>query len=256
MQLEELNWILDANPLGIIVQDESQKVVWVNQTLADWLVSSKDELLGDGIHFLAQLENGTSITLPKPHRQVLCSKVRHNDFTVWYLEDNSRLHQLEDEFIAMQAKHGIDNVTGLPNHNGILQQLESQVTRSRRYHNPLTIVLLSIRARISAVETGIDETMLIRISQLLKDQLRWADQIGRLDEENFLLILPETSSSDAHRIIDKLHSRIEVESKQSILASFAHYQWQRGDDSKAMLNKVRTDLNTEIQKANQNSLSA
>lgn len=249
MKLEELTWILDSNPLGILAQNTAGEVVWVNQTLADWLLLDKDELLGSSPNFLEKLQDGASITLPKPHRQVMCNRVNQNDVQVWYLEDVSRLHQLEDEFRAMQKKHGIDAVTGLPNHAGILQHLESQVTRSRRYHNPLTVVQMAIRPRISDVDSAIEDSLLIRISQLLKDQLRWADHIGRLDETNFLLILPETSEEDGHKIIDKLLSRLETETNQTIIANFAHYQWQRGDDSKAMLNKVRLDLDTVMEKA-------
>ena len=121
------------------------------------------------------------------------------------LGDRDRLH----EELAQHTTR--DAVTGLPNRQALLQGLEPLVSRSRRYHNPLSVIRLRID-NLADIDTefgkGNSETALTAVSQMLKDQMRWADLIGRFDNDEFLLVLPETAADAANYLLEKLRQRL------------------------------------------------
>ncbi len=91
--------------------------------------------------------------------------------------------------------------------------------------------------------------MLISISHLLNDQLRWADIIGRLNETDFLLVLPETHADDANKVVENMKEKLgqlnipDVEpSDFEITAQFGVAEWRKGDDMGLLLMRARNIL--------------
>jgi diguanylate cyclase (GGDEF)-like protein len=91
--------------------------------------------------------------------------------------------------------------------------------------------------------------VLLAISHMLNDQMRWADIIGRLSDDDFLLVLPETHADAASGIAEKIRERIEMldvpelEFEHSdISVDFGVAEWQKGDDVGLLMMRARETL--------------
>ncbi len=144
--------------------------------------------------------------------------------------------RLETELSA-QTLH--DPVTGLLNRRGLMVALEPQVSRSRRYNSQLALILMDVYG------AGAEPNFLVRVSQILKDQLRWADVIGCSEDHEFILVLPETSRDDALSLTEKLNERLasEFQSSEPNWAAYGVAGWQKTDNSITLLRRAQTALN-------------
>lgn len=153
-------------------------------------------------------------------------------------EENEQLRQ------ELQERLGTDRLTGLLNYRALMQILEPQIARSRRYHNPLSVVLMRIKPFLfdAAESANLDDDNILAVARLLKDQMRWADQIGRFDEAAFLLVLPETSGKDAQMLTQKIKKGIDIlnqNAKKKVIADFGLSEWTKGDDLHRLLGRAK-----------------
>lgn len=159
-------------------------------------------------------------------------------------DENQSLHrQLRDLRLN-------DNLTGLPNQRAIRQALDLQISRSRRYNNPLSILLVQTglqQARVEPLQKSAD-TLVLTVSRFLRDRLRWVDQVGRWEDNIFLVILPETTRPDAHQLIEKIQAdlgRLELPSPLETFSpalDFGLGVWEKGDDLRTLLQAASSDL--------------
>lgn len=246
--------ILEEFPVGILLMG-NRRIEWVNKALADALHTPKDELIGLS-HEAAKntvltsiFEDSDKVCVTDSEGEHLWLKRQNVDLAnqplqVQVFTDVSRQTKLETELErlvsdirSLETKHPI---TGLLNRKAILHTLDTQVSRSRRYQNPLALLRLSLKSSNPDSE---NRDTLRNISQMLKDQLRWADQIGMIDETTFLIILPETSLSAAKELATKLASdRTTLGDNQANWSiKFGAAGWQKGDDPEKLLNRVQVD---------------
>ena len=169
------------------------------------------------------------------------------------LERDALLSELESVSLT-------DEETGMPNQRALSQSLESQVSRSRRYKNPLTILIMQVDNLddfITSQETESARPLLIAIRNMLNDQLRWADTIGRMNENEFLLILPETHLEATGQMIELINQRLGnlyIEGVENgdfkVQARFGKAEWHKGDDVSLLMMRAREVLEeTEKQTA-------
>ena len=103
-----------------------------------------------------------------------------------------------------------DSLTGLFNHNNILEQLEIEIERAKRSDQQLAFAMLDIDHFKSINDnfghlTG--DRVIISFARLLQRSLRRGDIIGRYGGEEFAVILPNTSAEQAQQVLDKLRER-------------------------------------------------
>lgn len=103
----------------------------------------------------------------------------------------------------------IDSITNLPNKNALLLILERQITESARFREerPLTIISIAMKnfAEINQKyghATG--DHILNFVAENIKSQLRQMDSIGRLANDEFLLILPTSNAKTAEKIVQRI----------------------------------------------------
>jgi two-component system, cell cycle response regulator len=100
-----------------------------------------------------------------------------------------------------------DALTGLANRRYILTQLSSQVSGARRHGRPLSVAIVDID-HFKPVndrhghQTG--DKVLVAVARSLAEHLRAEDHLGRLGGEEFLVVLPDTDTTAAERVIGKL----------------------------------------------------
>ncbi len=246
--------MLEDLPAGILLLDNG-RIRWVNNALAAAFNTGKDRLVGldpekaaDTL-FAPLFEDGNRLSMTGLHGGCVWFNRQRIDlamagFEVQIFADISRLVELENDLERMatelQALETHHPATGLLNRNTIMQALNTQVSRSRRYENPLALLRLSLIFSNPGGDMG--ET-LREISQMLNDQLRWADQIGMMDDNTFLIILPETSLSAAKELATKLaNDRTTLgDHHEHWTIRFGAAAWEKGDDPAKLLNRLQAD---------------
>lgn len=158
-------------------------------------------------------------------------------------EDNTRLLQQVEELRLT------DELTGLPNKRAISQALDLHISRSRRYQNSLSAVLVHVGTQSDAgVQPLSNDPLILAVSRFLRDRLRWVDQVGRWDDNLFLAVLPETGPDDARKLLEKIHGEQDSLNVPEAFAdarptlSFGIGSWQKGDDLRTLLRSTLQDL--------------
>lgn len=255
LTLEQTLALLDNTPDPLLLLDADDRVVGGNAALRILIGAALDQLDGrraadlaghplqlllashetfaylaaDDRHaYLAPLD----VRLPPGGQAVRARMLRDVTDSEHLRVERERL-QTE---LEAQALH--DPVTGLLNRRGLMVALEPQVSRSRRYTSPLSLVIMDVHG--ARPEDG----FLLQISQILKDQLRWADVIGLGEDRSFIMALPETRRDDALVLTDKLNERLAREFPDSDggWAAYGVVEWQKTDNANTLLRRAQTAL--------------
>ncbi|MBP2310945.1 diguanylate cyclase [Azospirillum soli] len=105
-----------------------------------------------------------------------------------------------------------DPLTGAANRRFFLERAQEEIARSRRYGHPLSVLMTDIdhfkRINDTHGHAAGDEA-LKRFANLLRDDLRPSDLIGRYGGEEFVVLLPETELADAPAVAERLRAKVE-----------------------------------------------
>jgi len=268
LKLKELQNIVDNSPLGIIVISPDGTIDWVNKNMCNILHCTAAKLVDKTIETidprLAGLyTDGTTLHLKanSRHDDIWLINVAHkvvdnpNMGTIHYLSDVSSLHNLalKHEYLKTEFEdvNVTDPITGLPNRRAMYQTLEPQVSRSRRYDNPLSIIIMKLND-LNTVESNFGSPttnkMMLEISQMLNDQLRWADTIGKLEDDEFIFVLPETDSNASQNLISKVKEHLseiildDTNLSSIIQTQFGSASWEKGDDVGLLMRRAREQM--------------
>lgn len=144
-----------------------------------------------------------------------------NDKTTQLEELNSSLEQKVEERTAElnESKNNFkklattDELTSMHNRYSIMNILTSEVSRSNRYKTPLSIIMYDIDFFKKVNDTyghTVGDTILSSLSNLVLNNLRDVDIVGRYGGEEFLIILPNTILEDAKQYAERLRKQVEV----------------------------------------------
>ncbi len=244
---------LEEVPLGVMIVQE-REIKWINDSCARILSASREDLLGlDALQAAARgldalFEDSPELCLTRGDGETRWLRREHKRLEgstaeAYFFQDVSPVIELERQRDRLQATVNAletrDGTTGLLKRNAILHALDSELTRSRRYYNPLSVIQLSLvpPERVGAGEVS---HTLLTVAQEFKDHLRWADQIGHLEPARFLLILPETPLADAERLAAKLaRERVALAHEtEGWRFSYAVTCWRKGDDVRKLLERL------------------
>lgn len=105
----------------------------------------------------------------------------------------------------------IDPKTGLLNAAAWEREASAQITRATRAHAPVTIALIDIDRFKTVNDTHghlAGDEVLKAISRMFTEVLRGYDAVGRFGGEEFVVLLPRTSSEEAFHIAERLRNHI------------------------------------------------
>lgn len=275
LSLQVVTNLLENVPVGIVVSDSDDNIVWCNQTLAKIIGESDDSITGQPLEKLTQsklrpiTESADTVLVPgdevTPDRwlkhQTMEIAGDNKTYTATVYSDISEISSLlaEQEKLIEQLNQlsTVDRESGLLNHRAMLQHLEPLVSRSRRYNNDLSLITMEITNMDKIVDDhGPDAgtQAIVEVSRLLKDQLRWADVISRVEYNRFVIILPETGKDAAVHLANKVSSQVSDLSinldgtNLTLEAGFGVTGWEKGNDSVLMLRKAGQALDTAKEK--------
>jgi diguanylate cyclase (GGDEF)-like protein len=264
MELKQMTAIdeklLQRISCGLLLLDADNRVEWVNDVMASKLGMQPAEVLGNTLAGLPETAQHLLSAEPRllqlPSGQGWVSREVHSNddgqrlFVIFDItteeqlaEDNARLRQQVEDLRLT------DELTGLPNKRAISQALELHISRSRRYQNPLSVVMVYVDmqalARVRPMST---DPIVLAVSRFLRDRLRWVDQIARWDDNVFVLVLPETTEADAKALLDKItHEQDAMNLPDSYVdlapkLGFGLACWKKGDDIRTLLRSALDDL--------------
>jgi two-component system cell cycle response regulator len=110
------------------------------------------------------------------------------------------------EFLA-----STDALTGCLNRRALIESLERELERARRYNLVLTLLMVDIDHFKAINDTRghlIGDTVLRQLGELLKRDARSVDAVARYGGEEFVVLLPETAVHGAMIFADRMRQRI------------------------------------------------
>jgi len=253
-----------SSPCGMLVLDDSGRIQWLNQALEEMLELPAERLLG---HSLETLPYATHMGLFKGsglmhligpglsrERWLQCT-VQEQDAGApvsKFFQDVTKLVRLQHENERLQQQVEeltiTDELTGLANQRALNRALNTQVTRSRRYQNPLSLAIIELLDP-SAPAAQFSDPVILATSRYLRDRLRWVDLLARWDHNHFVVILPETTAQDGVELLEDISKGFaqvsipEPDAHRKLMLSIGLAQWEKGNDARLLLDRAAEDLN-------------
>lgn len=126
------------------------------------------------------------------------------------LEEKNR--DLTKRNIVLEQMAITDSLTELYNKGYILKRLESELTRSARYNEPISLIMLDIDffKKINDTLGHIaGDNVLKRLSKKLTESVRDVDIVARYGGEEFLVVCPNTSISGAAILAERIRENVQ-----------------------------------------------
>lgn len=154
------------------------------------------------------LEDGACDTVTKPcHPAELIARLR------LHLKIKRLQNELRDKNQMLAKESMTDAVTGLRSRRYVSEVLAIEVLRARRYRLPLTVMMADLDhfKRVNdRFGHPVGDSVLRRVSDLLRNLLRATDVAGRFGGEEFLVILPQTDRAGAVSLAERWRQSLEL----------------------------------------------
>ena len=126
-----------------------------------------------------------------------------------FIRDISDRKRLEAE-LARQALH--DSLTGLPNRTLFLDRLAHSLARSERSPGPVTVLVLDLdnfNRFNDSLGHAAGDRLLTAVAERLRDTIRPADTIARLEGDEFAVLMDGTGIADGIRVAQRLGEALD-----------------------------------------------
>ena len=206
--------ILSANNIGALpVIDATRKVVGIlsERDLVRSIVVNRDQFLSKSVQDVMTSPVYTcspDAFADEIYEQMNDHRVRHMPV----VEDERliamlSLRDFENMYKDMRTRSLIDQVSGSFNLKHFKTMLDNEFNRYRRFESPLSIATFHIdrfdEIRKDKGQTAGDE-VLKKLFNILESQTRAYDCIGRVSENQFAIIFPNTESRTAIRACERV----------------------------------------------------
>ena len=208
------NLLLDSISEALALIDDNEVVAWANAAFCARVGYSPENCCGRSLDALDPTGRNTEGRTIKT-------------FSAMGIEAKLLRLPQDDQRIDTSLMGVIPKATAL-------QRMDVEVSRSRRYGNPLSCMLLTVPEDTSSTD-------LSALARFLREQLRWVDITAWWDETTLLALLPETSEQAASELGRKLDEQSQG-SLAGVSFQWSVGTWQRGDDGLALVVKARRGL--------------
>jgi len=129
---------------------------------------------------------------------------------------------LADANASLRDLASIDPITGVLNHRAIVEALESEVERARRYERPCSLLFLDLDHFKSINDVHghiVGDRALCAFASAIKSGLRRADTVGRWGGEEFVVVLAEADAKAAFAVAERVRhavSRCSVDRAEGV----------------------------------------
>ena len=161
MNATQTTQVLQLCPIGVLVTDSEKRITWANNTFEGYLGKTVKELLNKQVEDLFDREEGESAGYQttfylradsnrqerwlKRISKPLTPGVADSNTVEFFIDitETRNLAEDRDRLVELVQEVGtFDPNSGLLTGRAIIQNLDLLVTRSRRYNNPLSVVVM------------------------------------------------------------------------------------------------------------------
>jgi two-component system cell cycle response regulator len=127
-----------------------------------------------------------------------------------------RAHMVEvtqADNLRLEALARTDPLTQLLNRRALLQQLATEVERTRRYNAPLSILMIDVDEFKDVNDTHghlAGDQVLVEVALLLARTARSVDSVARYGGDEFVIAVPETGEAGAIAFAERLRDKIQA----------------------------------------------
>jgi len=120
--------------------------------------------------------------------------------------DVTAKHKMENEMFSLSY---LDKVTGVFNKQNILDTANDELKRSVRYSRAFSIVVVRLQG-VAGSSGEIDDDFLKKIALACVNVTRNSDSVGRISDNEFLIVLPETPIANVSFLLHRLRSKLNT----------------------------------------------
>ena len=127
--------------------------------------------------------------------------------SVW--RDITERKELEEKLRNL-ASH--DELTGCVNFRSTMDLLEKEIARSQRYQKRFSIVMIDIddfKRKNDEYGHQVGNDILVAFANVIKNNLRSIDSVGRYGGDELIVILPETDAQQALVVLERMKNSLE-----------------------------------------------
>lgn len=179
---------------------ERQKALQRIQKIVEYKAASPSE-----VETTIQAKDGTKKVLLISTKEM---RIKDQQMFLSVYRDITERKKIEDMEKELSTK---DALTGLYNYRYLMERLESEVKRARRYVLPLSVIMLDIDYFKSVNDVyghQCGDVILKEFAQRLADFARDVDIVTRYGGEEFVIVLPDTNKNGAiifgERLLDSI----------------------------------------------------
>lgn len=113
-----------------------------------------------------------------------------------------------------------DLYLALPNHAAMIERLDTEIGRARRFEQTLALLVIDIdrfKSWSSVAGAEATDALLRQLTVLIRESLREVDLFGRGQEDSFLLLLPMSDGDDALRVGERIRSALAERQPETAL---------------------------------------
>ncbi|MEO5903226.1 MAG: diguanylate cyclase [Gemmatimonadaceae bacterium] len=125
-------------------------------------------------------------------------------------EREKELSEMNDKLLAISLTDGL---TGVDNRRSLEMRLHEMFEHSLRLHEPISVVMCDIDHFKKVNDTyghAAGDAVLKQFAEILKEEAREIDRVGRYGGEEFLLLLPGTVLDAAVTFSERLRQRVDA----------------------------------------------
>jgi len=198
---------VDPKPIELAVELNLNEKTWFVPIIFQARPDEEDGLLEQ-----CYAAGGIDFLIKPLHPAIFLAKVKV------FLELDERQQQLasatakiQEQNLKLEERAIRDSLTGLYNHNHLLELLAREVSMGKRYNTSLSAFLLDLDFFKDVNDTcghPFGDFVLQEFSDRVKGNLRQSDIFGRYGGEEFMVILPNTDAEQAEVVAEKIRKSV------------------------------------------------
>jgi diguanylate cyclase (GGDEF)-like protein len=145
-----------------------------------------------------------------------------------------------------------DELTSLYNRRYFDNQLNKEIERAQRYSHKLSLLIVDLDKFKQFNDTyghRQGDELIKNIAFILNSSVRKPDFVARYGGDEFVIVMPETGSNEAHKLIERIKEKINIYRQERVMESGESVSVSIGS---ATLPDEAQDIDTLINKADKN----
>jgi diguanylate cyclase (GGDEF)-like protein len=145
-----------------------------------------------------------------------------------------------------------DELTSLYNRRYFENQIKKEIDRAQRYSHKLSLLIVDLdKFKIFNDTYGHrqGDELIKHIAMILKSSVRRPDFVARYGGDEFVIVMPETGNSEAHKLIKRIKEKINIYRQERVMDSGESVSVSVGS---ATLPDEAQDIDSLINKADRN----